>query len=83
MDPDPDFSRSDPDFWPILVCIRTQKKNADPNPGKKTGSETLILQNKLHWLKSQILPSKKLFIVKFESVWHSQKRAQTTINIVQ
>ena len=25
MDPDPDFSGSDPDFWPIR--IRTQKKS--------------------------------------------------------
>ena len=32
MDPDPDFSRSDPDFWPIQ--IRTQKKNSDPDPEK-------------------------------------------------
>ena len=34
---DPDFSGSDPDFWPI----RIQKKKTDSDPGKKTGSETL------------------------------------------
>ena len=37
---DPDFSGSDPDFWPIR--IRTQEKNSDPDPAKKTGSETLL-----------------------------------------
>ena len=30
---DPDFSSSDPDFWPIR--IRTQKKNCDPDPENK------------------------------------------------
>ena len=38
MDPDPDFSGSDHDFWPIR--IRTQKKNSDPDT-EKTGSEKL------------------------------------------
>ena len=33
---DPDFSGSDPDFRPI----RTQEIKLDPDPGKKTGSET-------------------------------------------
>ena len=42
-DPDPDFSGSDPDFWPIR--IRTQKKKSDPeqDPGKKPGSGTLFV----------------------------------------
>ena len=40
MDPDPDFSGSNPVFWPNR--IRTQKKKSDPDPGKKPGSETLI-----------------------------------------
>ena len=35
----PDFSKWDPDLWPIR--IRTQKKKSDPDPGKKPGSETL------------------------------------------
>ena len=39
-DPDPDFSGSDPDFWPIR--IQTQKKKLDPDPGKKPESETLV-----------------------------------------
>ena len=33
MDSDPDFSESDPDFWPIRIW--TQKKKSDPDPGKK------------------------------------------------
>ena len=33
------FSGSDPDFWPIR--IRTQKKKFDPDPEKKSGTETL------------------------------------------
>ena len=40
MDPDPDFSGSNPVFWPNR--IRAQKKKSDPDPGKKPGSETLI-----------------------------------------
>ena len=32
--PDPDFSVSDPEFWPIWNRIRTQKKRSDPDPGK-------------------------------------------------
>ena len=39
MNSDPDFSESDPDFWPIRIW--TQKKKSDPDPGKKTRSETL------------------------------------------
>ena len=33
------FTDSDLYFWPI----RTQEKNSDPDPGKKTGSEKLPL----------------------------------------
>ena len=32
-DPDSDFSGSDPDFWPIWIRIRTQKKSRK-NPEK-------------------------------------------------
>ena len=41
MDPDKDFSGSDPDFWPI----RTQKKSLIRIWEKKTGSETLFKTN--------------------------------------
>ena len=37
---DPDFSGSDPDFWPIRIQIRTKEKKSDSDP-EKTGSETL------------------------------------------
>ena len=33
-DPDPDFSGSDTDFWPIWIRIQTQEKKFDPDPGK-------------------------------------------------
>ena len=41
MDPDKDFSGSDPDFWPI----RTQKKSLIRIWEKKPGSETLFKTN--------------------------------------
>ena len=39
MDQDPDFSDPDPDSVPIRIW--TQEKKADPDPEKKSGSETL------------------------------------------
>ena len=39
---DPDFSGSDPDFWPIR--IRTQEQKSVPDPVKKSGSETWLLE---------------------------------------
>ena len=38
MDPDPDFSGSDPDF---SGSDPDSEEKADPDPGKKPGSETL------------------------------------------
>ena len=40
MDQDPDFSDPDPDSVPIRIW--TQEKKADPDPEKKSGSETLL-----------------------------------------
>ena len=34
MDPDPDFSGSDPDFRPIRIQIRTQERKFDSDPEK-------------------------------------------------
>ena len=45
MDPDPDFSGSDPDFWPSR--IRTQEKKSDPV--KRTRIRNTGFEDTIHY----------------------------------
>ena len=54
MDQDPDFSGSDPYFWPIRTW--TQKKKSDPDP-KKNPDPKLWAPGP--WTQSQSRPKKR------------------------
>ena len=72
---DPDFSGSDPDFWPIR--IRTQKKNLIRI--RKTETLVLIIKNYLPDDLSRGLDdygSTRYIILEFRHAYYTQQREQ-------
>ena len=51
MDPDPDLSGSDHEFWPIR--IRTQKKNSDPDTEKNRIRKTEIFKRLQQFIETK------------------------------